>query len=69
MGYLRQEAPVHPERTIAEEIEDALAPLRATQERLRDAELGLVGAKTDKAIEAAMAAYTAAHDHFEHLGG
>ncbi len=69
MGYLRQEAPVHPEHTIGEEIEAALAPLRAAQARITDAEHAMSDAGDDAALERAMAEYTAATDAFESLGG
>ena len=69
MGYLRQEAPVYPEHTIAEEIEGALAPLRAIQARVTAAEHAMSDATDDDALEKAMADYTAAHDDFEARGG
>ncbi len=69
MGYLRQEAPVHPERTIGEEIEDALAPLRAVQGRVTLAEHAMRDAPDDAALERAMADYTAAQERFQALGG
>ncbi|HVK05191.1 MAG TPA: ATP-binding cassette domain-containing protein [Armatimonadaceae bacterium] len=69
MGYLRQEAPVHPEHTLREEIEGALAPIRAVQARIADAEHAMADAADDAAVEKAMADYAAAHDQFEALGG
>jgi ATP-binding cassette subfamily F protein 3 len=69
LGYLRQEAPVHPEHTIGEEIEAALAPLRAVQERLAEAEQAMSAAGDDATLERAMADYSAAHDEFEARGG
>src|SRR5919107_1438787 len=51
MGYLRQEAPVHPERTIGEEIEAALAPMRALQGRIAEAEQAMSEARDDAAPE------------------
>ncbi|MBC8104079.1 MAG: ABC-F family ATP-binding cassette domain-containing protein, partial [Cytophagales bacterium] len=69
MGYLRQEAPVYPEHTIGEEIETAMAPMRAIQKRITDAEHAMSDAKNDTALERAMADYTAAHDDFEARGG
>ena len=69
MGYLRQEAPVYPEHTIGEEIEGALAPMRAIQARIADAEHAMSDATDDAALEKAMAAYTVAHDEFEARGG
>jgi ATP-binding cassette subfamily F protein 3 len=69
MGYLRQEAPVHPERTIAEEIEAALEPIRAIQRRMTEAEHAMSDAGDEAALEKAMADYTAAHDAFEAFGG
>ncbi|MBC8140310.1 MAG: ABC-F family ATP-binding cassette domain-containing protein [Armatimonadetes bacterium] len=69
LGYLRQEAPVHPEHTIAEEIDLALAPMRAIQARVTEAEHAMSDAKTDTEIERAMTDYTAALDEFEARGG
>jgi ATP-binding cassette subfamily F protein 3 len=69
MGYLRQEAPVYPEHTIAEEIEAAMAPIREIQARITAAEHAMSDAKDDAALEKAMTDYTAAHDEFEARGG
>jgi ATP-binding cassette subfamily F protein 3 len=69
MGYLRQEAPVFPEHTIRQEIEAALAPLRAVQARMTQAEHAMSDANDDTALEQAMADYTAAHEDFEARGG
>ena len=69
MGYLRQEAPVHPEHTILEEIDEALAPIRAAQARITEAEHAMAAVTDDSALETAMAEYTLAHEEFEHLGG
>jgi ATP-binding cassette subfamily F protein 3 len=69
LGYLRQEAPVHPEHTIAEEIEAAMAPMRAIQARITAAEHAMSDATDDAALEQAMTAYTIAHDEFEARGG
>jgi ATP-binding cassette subfamily F protein 3 len=69
MGYLRQEAPVHPEHTIAQEIEAAMAPMRAIQARIAEAEHAMADAVDDAALERAMADYTLAHDEFESRGG
>lgn len=69
MGYLRQEAPVHPEHTIGQEIEAALAPLRAVQARLVAAERAMSDAPNDDALERAMADYSAAQEEFEARGG
>lgn len=69
MGYLRQEAPVHPEHTIAEEIDGALAPIRAVQARITEAEHAMSEATDDESLEWAMAQYTEAHDEFEARGG
>jgi ATP-binding cassette subfamily F protein 3 len=69
MGYLRQEAPVHPEHTIGEEIELAMGVMRAIQHRIVDAEHAMSDARDDAALERAMAEYTAAHDEFEAHGG
>jgi ATP-binding cassette, subfamily F, member 3 len=69
IGYLQQEAPVHPERTVGEEIEAALAPLREAEARIADAERAMSVATDDDALERAMTAYSAATDDFEARGG
>ncbi len=69
MGYLRQEAPVHPEHTIGQEIEAALAPLRTVQARIAHAEHAMSDARDDATLERAMADYTTAHEDFEARGG
>jgi ATP-binding cassette subfamily F protein 3 len=69
MGYLRQEAPVHPEHTIAQEIDEALAPLRAIQARITDSEHAMSDAPNEVALETAMEAYTLATEEFEAYGG
>ena len=69
MGYLRQEAPVHPENTIGEEIEVAMGVIRGIQQRITDAEHAMSDARGDAALEQAMAEYTVAHDEFEAHGG
>ncbi|MEY3764626.1 MAG: hypothetical protein RLZ42_1286, partial [Armatimonadota bacterium] len=69
MGYLRQEAPVHPERTIAEEIEVALEPYRAVQARITEAEHAMSAASSDDALATALEDYTEALDEFESRGG
>ena len=69
MGYLRQEAPVHPERTIAEEIEVALEPYRAVQARITAAEHAMSAASSDDALATALEDYTEALDEFESRGG
>ena len=69
MGYLRQEAPVHPERTIAEEIEVALEPYRAVQARISEAEHAMSDATNEDALNQALMDYTEALDEFESRGG
>ena len=69
MGYLRQEAPVHPENTIAQEIEVALEPYRAVQARIAQAEHAMSDATSDEALNKALMDYTEALDEFEARGG
>ena len=69
LGYLRQEAPVHPERTLAEEVEVALEPYRAAQAAIAAAEIAMSEANGDDALAEALEAYTAAYDEFERRGG
>lgn len=69
MGYLRQEAPVYPEHTIAEEIELALGPIREIQARITNAEHAMSAAADDTVLEKAMADYTNALEEFDLHGG
>ena len=70
LGYLKQEAPVHPERTLAEEVEVALGPYRAAQAAIEAAgvAMGDAGDDADR-LQEALDAYTEAQDDFESRGG
>ncbi len=70
LGYLKQEAPVHPERTLAEEVEVALEPYRAAQAAIEASgiAMGEAGDDADK-LQEALDAYTIAQDDFESRGG
>ena len=70
LGYLKQEAPVHPERTLAEEVEVALEPYRAAQAAIEASgiAMGEAGDDADK-LQEALDAYTVAQDDFESRGG
>ena len=48
LGYLRQEAPVHPEHTIWEEIQTVFAPLRAAEAEMQRWEEAMSAAQTDE---------------------
>ena len=69
LGYLRQEAPVHPEHTIWEEIETVFAPLRACEAEMQRWEEAMSAAETDAALETAMEEYGHAREAFEAAGG
>ena len=69
LGYLRQEAPVHPEHTILEEAQTVFAPVRALAEELKTWEDAMSEAETDDALEAAMEGYGRVRDAFEAAGG
>ncbi len=69
LGYLRQEAPVHPEHTIWEEIETVFAPLRACEAEMQRWEEAMSAAETDDALETAMEEYGHAREAFEAAGG
>lgn len=69
LGYLRQEAPVHPEHTILEEAQTVFAPLRQMEARLQDLEHAMTGADTDEALEAVMEEYSHTRDQFDAAGG
>ena len=69
LGYLRQEAPVHPEHTIWEEIQTVFAPLRAAEAEMQRWEEAMSAAETDAALETAMEEYGHAREAFEAAGG
>lgn len=69
LGYLRQEAPVHPEHTIWEEIQTVFAPLRAAEAETQRWEEAMSAAETDAALEHAMEEYGHARERFEAAGG
>ncbi len=70
LGYLKQEAPVHPERTLAEEVEVALEPYRAAQAAIEAAGVAMADAGDDAdKLQEALDAYTIAQDDFESRGG
>jgi ATP-binding cassette subfamily F protein 3 len=69
LGYLKQEAPVHPDNTIWQEIQDVYAPIRALEQKVADAEQALADAHGEEALERAMAEYAVARDEFEAAGG
>ncbi len=69
LGYLRQEAPVHPEHSIIEEARSVFAPVRKLEAELQGWEEAMGNAETDAALEAAMEAYSHAREAFEAAGG
>ncbi len=69
LGYLRQEAPVHPEHTVLEEAQTVFEPVRALETRLTELEHAMTDAPDDDALEAAMNDYAAVRDAFDAAGG
>ncbi|WP_119324526.1 ABC-F family ATP-binding cassette domain-containing protein [Capsulimonas corticalis] len=69
LGYLRQEAPVHPEHTIWEEVQQIFEPLREMEATLQVLEHEMTDATTDEALERVMAQYSDMRDAFEAAGG
>ncbi len=69
LGYLRQEAPVHPEHTIMEEIQTVFAPVRALEAQLGVLEEAMTDAGDDALLEAAMNEYARVRDAFDAAGG
>jgi len=69
LGYLRQEAPVHPEHTILEEAQSVFEAVRALEADVQHWEEAMSSAPTDDALEAAMEAYSHAREAFEAAGG
>jgi len=67
LGYLKQEASVHPEHTILEEAESVFAPLRAVEARLRTLEAEMENDPDH--LEQLLTEYSAERDRFEAAGG
>ena len=67
LGYLKQEASVHPERTILEEAESVFEPLRAVEVRLRALEAEMEN--DPKHLDQLLVEYSAERDRFEAAGG
>ena len=69
LGYLRQEAPVHPEHTLLEEVQTVFAPLRAMEAGMQELERAMEADQTDDELERTMEAYSEARDAFDAAGG
>ncbi len=69
LGYLRQEAPVHPEHTILEEAQSVFAPVRVLEAEVQRWEHAMAEAATDVQLETAMDEYAHAREAFEAAGG
>jgi ATP-binding cassette, subfamily F, member 3 len=69
LGYLRQEAAVHPENTILEEVLLVFAPLREMENRLQAMEHAMAEPGSDTQMADAMAEYAALRDAFDAAGG
>ncbi len=69
LGYLRQEAPVHPEHTILEEAQSVFLGVRALEAEVQKWEEAMSSAATDETLETAMESYSHAREAFEAAGG
>ena len=69
LGYLRQEAPVHPEHTLLEEVQTVFAPLHAMEAQMQNLEGAMEVAQSDEALEQTMEAYSAVREAFDAAGG
>src|SRR3569833_3614128 len=69
LGYLKQEAPVHPENSIIEEVRLVFKPLQEMQAKVEAAEHAMTDAKSDAELERLMAAYAHLRDAIELAGG
>ena len=69
LGYLRQEAPVHPEHTILEEAQSVFLGVRALEAEVQRWEEAMSSAATDETLETAMESYSHAREAFEAAGG
>ena len=69
LGYLRQEAPVHPEHTLLEEVQTVFAPLHAMEAEMQELERAMEADQSDDELERTMEAYSEARDAFDIAGG
>lgn len=69
IGYVRQEAPVHPHHTIIEEINTVFAPVRAIQAQMEQIEVHLEAVSDEAIVSSALERYAALSDAFEAAGG
>ncbi len=65
IGYLRQEAPVDPTRTVLEEAEEARRETLIIQNRLRELEANIEGTATEADLEE----YATLHEHYVEMEG
>jgi ATP-binding cassette, subfamily F, member 3 len=68
-GYLKQEDPIDPKRTVLQEAEDAFAHVLAMEKRLREIEHDMAAASTEPELARVMDEYSLMHDRFEAMGG
>src|SRR5580658_2975511 len=69
LGYLRQEAGVHPENTVLEEVLLVFAPLREMESRLQALEHAMTETHSDTVMAETMAEYAEVRDAFDAAGG
>jgi ATP-binding cassette subfamily F protein 3 len=69
LEYLRQEAPVHPEHTVWEEVQAVFAPIRAMESRIQELEHEMTAPHSDEAVHKIMADYSDLRDKFDAAGG
>jgi len=69
LGYLRQEAPVHPEHTIWEEVQQVYTPLRNLEAKLEAVEAEMAETHTDEALDEIMTRYSHLREEYEAAGG
>lgn len=69
LGYLRQEAPVHPEHTIWEEVQQVYLPLRHLEHQIKAVEDEMTAAVSDDALTEIMARYAHLREEYETAGG
>ena len=69
LGYLRQEAPVHPDNSIIEEVRLVFKPLQEMAAKVEAAEHAMTDATDDAEIERLMHEYSELRDKFEAAGG
>lgn len=69
LGYVKQEAPVHPDHTLIEEVHSVFAPVRILEAEMNRLEHEMTFLSHDDKLDAVLNEYSELRDQFEAAGG